>query len=531
MKKSIIQLIIFCLITVPFSIVTAQTIQIQGEQTGTLIADTVFLSGNVSIPYGGTLVFLPGTEVIATGFYGFTVTGTLLAQGNIENPVKFSIADTAGFYNTGDSRGGWNGFHIADTPNSADSSIFSYCTFEFGKAVGDSLEKMGGIFNIRDFDKIRISDCIFNHSKAVFWGGAVFAENSDIIIQNCIFNGNFCGTPAPPYGYGGAVCIRHSFVDILNCTFQSNSSTGIGGALSIEYSDVLLNSGVFKNNYSGLGGALGYLRSNPTRPLTGNLFTGNTAQFFGGAISCNKANPHFINNTIAGNSSASYGGGFYCNDSAVPVLINCMIYDNFAFEGPQVYIWDVSSAPEFYYCNIQGGREAFSGTGGIGFNSPYVNNLDTLPGFSGVEPHPFALSDSSPCINAGNPDTTGLMLPVFDLAGNQRIVDGIIDIGAYENISGLTGLVNRNNDIVFNYYPNPFRDEVTFSLPKNQNQKSSLVIIDSKGIEVFRISNLDSDTYTWDCKNLNSSSIVPGIYHVVVTYGNKKGNATIIRSE
>lgn len=531
MKKNIFQLIAFCLITVSFFKVTAQTIQIQGEQTGTLIADTVFLSGNVTIPSGGTLVFLPGTEVIATGFYGFTVTGAVLAQGNIGNPVNFSVADTAGFYNNGDSRGGWNGFHYVNTPNSADSSIFSYCTFEFGKAIGDSLEKMGGIFNIRDFDKIRISDCLLHHSKAVFWGGAIFTENSDIKILDCIFNDNFCGTPGPPYGYGGAVCIRHSFVDILNCTFQSNSSTGIGGALSLEYSDVLLNSGVFKNNYSGLGGALGYLRSNPTRPLTGNLFTGNTAQFFGGAISCNKANPHFINNTIAGNSSASYGGGFYCNDSAVPVLINCMIYDNFAFEGPQVYIWDVNSLPEFYYCNIQGGKEAFSGTGGIGFNSPYMNNLDTLPGFTGVEPHPYALSDSSPCINAGNPDTTGLMLPLLDLAGNQRIVGGIIDIGAYENISGSTGLVNPISDIVFNCYPNPFRDEVIFSFPGKQDGISSLVIIDSRGVEVYRISHLNSDTYTWNGKNLNSSNIVPGIYHVVISDGNKKGNATIICSE
>ncbi|NTW26361.1 MAG: hypothetical protein HGA37_16800, partial [Lentimicrobium sp.] len=99
MKLNIIQLITFCLITVSFLNITAQTIQIQGEQTGTLNADTVLLSGNVTIPAGGTLVFLPGTKVIATGFYGFSVSGAVLAQGNIENPVSFSVSDTAGFFN------------------------------------------------------------------------------------------------------------------------------------------------------------------------------------------------------------------------------------------------------------------------------------------------------------------------------------------------------------------------------------------------------------------------------------------------
>ncbi|MHC1774381.1 MAG: choice-of-anchor Q domain-containing protein [Lentimicrobium sp.] len=506
----------------------AQTIQIQGEQTGILEADTVLVAGEVFIPENGVLTFLPGTRVIATGFYGFRVAGSISAMGTAEYPILFSVSDTAGFYDPENGRGGWDGFNFLNTSPGSDSSLFSNCIFEFGKAYGDSIEKMGGVFNIREFDRIRISDCGFNNNRAYYWGGAIFAESGNILIRNCSFNGNFCGTPGPPYGYGGAVCIRYSTVDLLDCRFTDNSSTGIGGAVSFEYSDVLLQSGIFTDNYSGLGGALGYLRSTPVRPVTGNLFTGNSSLFFGGAISCNRANPVFINNTIAGNSSVSYGGGVYCNDSAVPVLINTMICDNYAPSGEQVYIWDVYSAPEFYYCNVEGGPAAFGGTGGTGFNSPYLNNLDTVPGFSGIEPHPYSLADDSPCINAGNPDTTGLILPDADLAGNPRLTGNRIDIGAYESLSGVTGIKGPESVFSFECYPNPFHEELRFNFPGNINRHISIRITDITGKEILFVRDINADSYIWNRGSKDESRIVPGIYIVNVNMGSQNSVARVI---
>lgn len=57
----------------------AQTIEIQGEQTGILEADTVMLVGMVAVPENENLTFLPGTRVIAIGFYGFDVYGSISA--------------------------------------------------------------------------------------------------------------------------------------------------------------------------------------------------------------------------------------------------------------------------------------------------------------------------------------------------------------------------------------------------------------------------------------------------------------------
>ena len=66
------------------------------------------------------------------------------------------------------------------------------------------------------------------------------------------------------------------------------------------------------------------------------------------------------------------------------------------------------------------------------------NNTSFNPEFIGTGLHPYYLSSTSPLIDAGTPDTTGLYLPLYDVGGNERLWDGNgdgiarIDIGAYE---------------------------------------------------------------------------------------------------
>jgi hypothetical protein len=205
----------------------------------------------------------------------------------------------------------------------------------------------------------------------------------------------------------------------------------------------------------------------------------------------------------------------------VPVLVNNIIYGNYALSGEQVYIWDVYSAPEFYYCNVQGGKEAFGGTGGSGFDSPYLNNIDTLPGFRGLQPHLWSLADDSPCINAGNPDTTGLMLPDFDLAGNPRITGSRIDIGTYENPAGVTEVKTPDLELDFKCYPNPFREAITIIYPEYLNNPVDILITDAMGKVVLYVSGIESGQYIW--RNSN-----PGVYFVVVNVGNRKSMTRVI---
>ncbi|MFH2142603.1 MAG: LamG-like jellyroll fold domain-containing protein, partial [Bacteroidota bacterium] len=133
-------------------------------------------------------------------------------------------------------------------------------------------------------------------------------------------------------------------------------------------------------------------------------------------------------------------------NSSNPTFTNTIIYGNTINSGDnQVYL-SSDSDPDFYYCIVQDDSSAFTGTGaGANYTGSYMNNIDTIPQF--VSPSDSAgtnfdglaadwsLQPTSPCINAGTPDTTGLNLPAIDLAGNPRIIGDTIDIGPYEYYS------------------------------------------------------------------------------------------------
>ena len=93
-------------------------------------------------------------------------------------------------------------------------------------------------------------------------------------------------------------------------------------------------------------------------------------------------------------------------------MINCILWDN--------SIPAIDGFVSATYSDIQ------EGLAGVG-------NLNLNPLFDGSGNYPFALTDDSPCVNSGTPDTTGLNLPEYDLAGNLRIYGERIDMGAYEN--------------------------------------------------------------------------------------------------
>jgi hypothetical protein len=185
------------------------------------------------------------------------------------------------------------------------------------------------------------------------------------------------------------------------------------------------------------------------------------------------------------NNQSSYGGGFYANDSACPGNYNTILYGNSAGLGQEVYIWDVRSAPSFYYSNVAGGVEGFEGSGGQqGYHGTYENNFDTVPGFAGTADHPFSLLNSSPMIDRGTPDTASLQLPEKDLGGNNRVFNNRIDIGAYE-WNNTTGMISRDeNDLQVRISPNPVRSafSVTFTTGRAGTYLLSIFTHDGKPV-------------------------------------------------
>jgi hypothetical protein len=61
-----------------------------------------------------------------------------------------------------------------------------------------------------------------------------------------------------------------------------------------------------------------------------------------------------------------------------------------------------------------------------------MGNINSDPIFEVTLNGLLDLGENSPCINAGNQDTTGMALPLFDFAGNLRIISDTVDMGAFE---------------------------------------------------------------------------------------------------
>ena len=490
----------------------ATILQVSGDVSGTWSVDTVQVIDNLLVPDSQTLIINPGVKVIFAGHYRFVVEGQIEALGMLNDSISFFVSDTTGLYNLERKDGSWGGFWFENSQAESDSSVFEFCKFNYGKAVdADSVYRYGGAVCVRNFDPLRFSNCSFSNNIAYKNGGAIYCRESNIKIENCDFAENSCGTDID-YGYGGAICLEHSSTGIYHNNFRKNSSTGVGGGLSFEYSTPYIFGNVFDENFSAIGGGLGCIRSIGRYPIVNNLFDKNFATFFGGGVAFLEADVLFTNNSVVNNISM-YAGGLYFNAAATPTIKNSIVWNNSVSseEGPQVYVYDVYSAPKFYYNDIEGGFEDFSGSGVGNFQGVYEDNIDLDPDFVGTGDFPMSLSDNSPCINSGTPDTTGLSLPADDLAGKKRVMEDRVDIGCYENqrSSAIQNLSFENIQLVVS--PNPVTENSIIRLNIIRNAEIEFVIVDSQGKLIHVIGKQDYSKGEHEIQ-LPSEKLQAGLY-------------------
>jgi len=160
--------------------------------------------------------------------------------------------------------------------------------------------------------------------------------------------------------------------------------------------------------------------------IQNNIVTGNSATWNGGGL--HACDGTMLNNTIVGNSAAYFGGGLdFCGGT----IQNCIIWSNRAIHGAQLY--DSSQPTQSCIQDWIGGGE-----GNIAQDPLFVdpdgadNNPDTH------DDNNYRLSPDSHCIDAGQNEDW--MWDAVDLDGNPRIVNGTVDIGAYEYRCTITGV-------------------------------------------------------------------------------------------
>ena len=150
-----------------------------------------------------------------------------------------------------------------------------------------------------------------------------------------------------------------------------------------------------------------------------------------------------VNNYCGGGG----GAGMQMAFDAAPTLNNCIFWGNHAFYttedrndrdtieyymGSQIWLWGSDCLPMFNNSVVQYGLDTINGYYQIP-EDHYNNMLDVNPLFVNEESRDYHLTETSPCVNAGLQDVSGLFIPSFDLDGRQRISGGRIDMGCYES--------------------------------------------------------------------------------------------------
>lgn len=161
--------------------------------------------------------------------------------------------------------------------------------------------------------------------------------------------------------------------------------------------------------------------------LNNCILSGNTAAYGGG--SCGGT----LNNcTLSGNKAAYYGGGSYLS-----TLNNCTLSGNKASSGGGSYEDTLNNCIVWGNVATSSGSNCYSSTMRYSCSVPLETgsgNIGANPMFVDAANGNYQLSVGSPCINVGA--NQYVALPV-DLAGNPRISNSTVDMGAYEYTSAI----------------------------------------------------------------------------------------------
>lgn len=212
-----------------------------------------------------------------------------------------------------------------------------------------------------------------------------------------------------PSGFGGAVNVDNGGT-IQNC-FITGSQARDGGGVAIDDDGLVVNciitgNSADDNSNNGYGGGVRLLNGGTVR---GSLIYSNSSEVYGGGV--NIWNSGTVQNcTITGNT-APQGAGIRARNNSV--IENSVIYFN---NGDN---WQTSGSG--FTFNYSCSTPALPGGTG---------NITDDPLFENASSDDYHLTSSSSLINAGLNDAW--MAGAFDLDGNERILDGTVDIGAYE---------------------------------------------------------------------------------------------------
>ncbi|SFD99284.1 MBG domain-containing protein [Flavobacterium phragmitis] len=273
---------------------------------------------NNSAPLGGAISDLDGKLLNLSN---------VTFSNNLANKIK-----------TGTGYGGAIYIEKVSQDNSS-SRIVNNCTFD-----NNSADVAGAIYADENIRNLKITNSAFTGNNALMEASTTIAGGGGAIMLRKVINAeltsnNFSNNKALKSIGGGTFIVQTNGITFSGNTFSGNSSL-LGGAMCLleNKSTTTLNGNTFTGNsvtdissysVSGFGGAIVSANDNNIK-ISDNIFTGNTASKFGGAINFETITVNSVinNNTFNTNTATKFGGAIYANAIGDNVTAKVTINNN-----------------------------------------------------------------------------------------------------------------------------------------------------------------------------------------------------------
>ncbi|MCX6269091.1 MAG: right-handed parallel beta-helix repeat-containing protein [Bacteroidetes bacterium] len=463
-----------------------------------ICSDTLLIGANIIVMDSAKLTICAGTHVIILGVYNLRIRGILEAFGDSLNPIRIESLDPAV---------PWTGI-LFEHSVATDTSFLRYCTLTSNCYKSPILLNNGvvridycSISNLYDYvtppGGIALSGNATQRPILIITNSKIFNINGEaihcnkfnpsVIENNEIFNNHY-----------GVWASGNSGLLITKNHIHHNRYEGISGSGVVEILD---------NKIHNNGGGINWTSYGSV--IENNVIYNNASDLIGGmCLTVKDGEKKIAQNLIYNNSNRTYGAGMILkldySDSLPPMVINNTICNNKVVgggQGNEFYAWIVGGTAKKFrmYNNIiynlsdSNNISWYRGVSGeLECNSIRQKNADTLgqntiiadpalnlptvsSGFmQNLGIYSWELLSNSPCINAGNMDLISNLSDV-DFAGNPRITQSRVDVGAYEYPFPYH-VYEKQTDAPFSVYPNPADDILHVMV--NKNQVAGIVIYD-----------------------------------------------------
>ena len=535
------------------SFLFAQTHIPSGDVSGNwTIEDSPYIvDGHITVPMDSTLTIDAGVNVVFSGHYYMEIDGQLLAEGTINDTIKFTAQDTTV---------GWLSIHFIDTNiNEQETSRIEYCKVEYGKAVYG-----GGIYCDSSSPNI-FNTLIANNEVSDYGGGISCVNSSSPTLINVTIKNNTA------QAYSGIYCKNNSNIILQNVNIIDNYGTAFyaeesssptlenvlikgnqgGGFICHTAENVILNNVLIRDNRSGIT-ILGVANTRITNTsILGNRERGinlggcpdavlkNIILRCNGGASAGGLNVFdsdvYVINALISHNRGEYTGGIYSSGSHIN-LTNVTVTRNIPMGVIRVggmfcenqsdiiirnsIIWNNTDGELFLY-GENTHNLSYSDIGEWEWEG--VGIIDANPLFTDSD---FHLCEGSLCIDSGDPDSLYSDIedpnnPTYALYPAMGTIRN--DMGYYGGHGAYNPYASESNDElqITNYeldnYPNPFNPSTTISyqLPKNVKD-AKIEIYNLKGQFVRKLDVKSEKSgigkVIWDGRNDNGEFVGSGVY-------------------